>query len=162
MRTWLNVALLELIGQSPLDDEPDRIAERFRPDVSIDDIVATLAALETLGFISRDKAGLWRREVGNVSSSHNVAKEEIRGFHKQMLVRAAESIERDAVTERCILSQCLAIAPERLGEAEALLVEFRTRFSQTLRTNGGEIFHLGLQLVPLTKPPKKTPTQPKA
>lgn len=150
---WYLVTLLELSMIDGFQDDPAWIAKRLRNAISEDLARKALEKLEEVELLKRDEDGKLRRNVSGLLVESRSPSQSIRNFHRQMLSLADKTLDDVPQNQRLFLSQTFRVAPERMAEAEELIVEFRRRF-QVLMAGGEEkeVYHLAIQFFPLTSP----------
>ena len=76
----------------------------------------------------------------------------IRKHHSQNLSLAEQSLHRDSVEHREFGSVTMAVNPEKLAQAKAILLKTRKKISDLLEMGElSEVYTLSFQLFPLTK-----------
>jgi len=88
-----------------------------------------------------------------LTTSHDVPNEAIRRYHRMMIELAQESLEKQTTEERDITGMTVSIDRKKMGQAKALLTEFRRKFQQLLEAPNGratDVYQLNLQFFRLT------------
>jgi uncharacterized protein (TIGR02147 family) len=127
---WYHTAILELIETSTFKNDPKWISKRL--DISLHETTQALGRLKKLELIEEDKNGhIFRTEV-NLSASYGLPSSAIRKMNRQLLLKAADSLESQSLNERNISTITMAIDPERLAEAEKMIIQFRRKLAAFL------------------------------
>lgn len=97
-------------------------------------------------------SGLLKRTCAPITTSRDRASASLRRHHKQMLERAAQSLDDVPVELRDIGSITMAIDVNKIAEAKERINEFKTDMSRLMeQANPNAVYNLGIQLFPLCK-----------
>lgn len=147
LASWEHFAILSLLELHGFSGKERDIAARL--NVPLATIDAALGRLEKLGMIARKK-GRWEATDGKMATKSAVPNKALREGHKQNILKAIESLEKDAVEDRDISGITMAISKARLPEAQKLIQDFRRRMSVFLESgNKNAVYRLNVQLFPL-------------
>jgi uncharacterized protein (TIGR02147 family) len=150
---WVCFALLNLADTKGFRMDALWIAKRLA--ISPAEAQVALDRLERVGLIERVDGEL-RVTPDYVISPSGIPSEAIRNYHRQILKKASEALELQAVTEREFTGSGFAIDPARLPELKKAIARFQdeivTRFSSR---DGREVYHLELALFRLSEPVKE-------
>lgn len=148
---WYYVAALEFLTMRKGEVEAEDIAEGL--GIEIEQAHEALSRLLTSGQIRRE-AGYFARNENYLFAETAVPSAVIRGFHKQILERAAIALDTQAMDQRKPLSTVLTFDTRRLQEAMAFLdemdKEFFNRFEAKVETDS--VYAFALQLFRIDKP----------
>lgn len=145
--SWEHFAILALLELHGFSGKERDIAARLKTPLATID--AALGRLETLGLIVR-KRSRWEITGKNMTTKSPVPNKALREGHKQNILKAIESLEKDAVEDRDISGMTMAISKARLPEAQKLIQDFRRRISAFLESgNKNSVYRLNIQLFPL-------------
>lgn len=151
---WYHIPILEMTTLTGFKFTAAGIAKRL--GISSLEAQVAIERLERLELIEKDEKGQYRKthHFGLFQSPH--ASQALRHFHKQMLTKAAEAIDEQAIPERYIGSQTFSINTADVAEARTMLADFQqklaTHFDRAERRN--ETYFLGMQLFRLTNKEK--------
>jgi uncharacterized protein (TIGR02147 family) len=98
--SWWLVAIRELIDTAGFVEDPEWIGRQLVPPVSEGEARRALSVLESLELVARDEQGRLRQKSGTLSTEDEVVDASVGKFHKEMLVRASEAIDRFRQDER--------------------------------------------------------------
>jgi uncharacterized protein (TIGR02147 family) len=160
---WYYPAIRELAARADFQESPKWIAARLRPKITPAEAQQALALLLSLGLLMRDETtGRVVRGEPTLTTEHEVRPggQEVRSlaagnFHRQMLERAAQSIElvprerRDlAALTVCVSAATAALVKERIHK-------FREEITQLCDADARAeiVYQLNVQWFPLSVAP---------
>lgn len=109
---WWNPAIRELVAIPGFRDDPEWIARQLRPAITPAQARAAIDLLLELGFVVRDADGGLRQREPLLSTGPEVRSLAVGNFHRQMMQRAAESIELVDRAEREISGLTVALSQQ--------------------------------------------------
>ncbi len=146
---WYHYAILNLAKIKRAKADPQWIARRL--GITSLEARRALLRLERMGFLEVKNNKLFRK-VGSLSSTEAIPSAPLRKFHKQNLLLAIASIERDGIDDRYNSSITMAIDSSRLIPARKLFSKFRDRLCAFLESeNPDSVYTLGMQLFPVVR-----------
>jgi uncharacterized protein (TIGR02147 family) len=155
---WWIVPTRELLGLPGTALEPNEIAKRLWPQVATRDVKQGLELLERLGIVERDDAGRLVNKRGTLETAPQVKSLAVRNYHRDMLHRAAESLDKLPVEERNITSVAVRLTAGQYQSVRALIDGFGNQVlekaSESLdvqTSDNTEVYNLCMALVPATK-----------
>lgn len=148
---WYHLPILEMLELKNFDYSSKNIASRL--GISPLEAETAIERLERLELIEKDERGRYKKAQNDLLVKTKQANQAAQRFHRQMLIKAAESFENQEPKDRYIGAQTFAVDPAQLTQAREIAdrvrVELNTLFDQgTKRT---EVYQLGVQLFRLTK-----------
>ncbi len=148
---WYNVAVRELVACRGFREDPEWIAARVSPPITPAQAANALDLLLTLGFLERGPDGRLRQREQLLSTGPEVRSLAVGNFHRQMMERAAESIERIPRERRDISGVTVALTPELLALFKQKITQLR---AELLEASGAAqsptvVAQLNFQLFPL-------------
>jgi uncharacterized protein (TIGR02147 family) len=151
---WVCFAILNLADTKGFRLDPAWIAKRLA--VSQAEAQVSFDRLERVGLIERVD-GLMRVTPDYVISPSGIPSEAIRNYHRQILKKAGDALDLQAMTEREFIGSGFATDPSRLPELKKAIARFQeemvTRFSCR---EGQEVYHLEIALFRLSEPVSET------
>ena len=150
---WYYPVIRELVRLPDFKEDPEWISKQIKPSVSIENVEEALFKLQELNLIKRNKEGRLEQVSLNISSGNKVSKTFLRKFHKQMIRKGKESIERFSKEERFLASSTLCLNDEKLNEISDLLKKCCEEII-TISSNVNDsdrVVQLNFQLFPLTE-----------
>lgn len=85
------------------------------------------------------------------TTSHDIANQALKKFHKQHLRKSIEAIDKVDVKDRDITTMTMAIDKKKISEAKELIKNFRRSLCKLLESGDkNEVYNLNIQLIPLT------------
>jgi uncharacterized protein (TIGR02147 family) len=146
---WYHYAILNLAKLKRHKADPQWIAKRL--GITSLEARSAILRLERMDFLEV-KSNKLHRKVGSLSTTEAIPSAALRKFHKQNLLLAISSIERDGIDERYNTSITMAIDSSRLISARKLFLRFRDRMCAFLESeNPDSVYTLGMQLFPVVR-----------
>lgn len=150
---WYMPVIWELAGIPGFQDDPEWIAKRVIPNITPAQVRKALTDLEQLGLLIRSEKGLLVKSQSNLRTKDEVASTAIAQWHREMIKRAAESIDlvprekRDISSITCSMSQGMAKKiKEKIQKFRKELLEMASQDpSPTV------VYQLNFQLFPQTE-----------
>lgn len=151
---WYYPAIRELAACEAFTDDPQWIADRLVPKISVSQAREALQVLLELGLLVRNDDGLLIQGDSSVSTGNEMRSLAIGNFHRQMMERAESAI--DAVPQRHREISGVTVALSQQG-FEALKRRIHALRSEILRLAEDEsaadrVIQFNFQAFPLTKP----------
>jgi uncharacterized protein (TIGR02147 family) len=149
---WYYPAVREMVARADFVEDATWIARQLRPRIKPAEARRALALLTELGLLERDASGRLVRGEPSLTTGHEVRSLAIGNFHRQMMQRAAESIETVDRAERDLSALTVCVAAERVPELKARIQAFREALLDLCdRDTAPEVvYQLNIQLFPLT------------
>jgi uncharacterized protein (TIGR02147 family) len=153
LRNWYYIPILELVMLSNFDGELESIARRL--GLSLTTVGIAVRELVDLGLLKQvDGRHTKTKTLLRFTSATSLHL--IRQFHDAMLTRAREELRLRQAEEdferRLIIGITVTAAPEKVQEAKRRLAECLYEIANDLMSAPGtEVYHIALQLLPLTK-----------
>lgn len=146
---WWHFGLMNLVKVKNFQSDVGWMSEKL--GIRESDCIEALERLKRLGLMS-NATGVWKRTSNPLETPTDIPSEAIRGFHRQNIRRAMDSIENVPVRERDISSIMVVTNKEKLEEAKKRIRLFRKELADFLDADGGdEVYSLNIQLFPQTK-----------
>jgi uncharacterized protein (TIGR02147 family) len=150
---WYNTAVREIVMFGGRNFTAEQIAETLNPKITPKEAETAINLLTELGFIKKDKDGLWVQSDPALSTGPEVKSLAIANFHREMLKLASESIERYPASERDISALTLRVNSESIAEIKRRIIEFRKELLEfgLNEESTDQVLQINLQAFPLTK-----------
>jgi len=150
---WYHPAIRELVGAPDFQEEPRWIAKRLSPPLKERQAAQSLALLLELGLVVRDP-GTQKLGLGEptLTTEHEVSSLGVANFHRQMMERASESIDRIPPAERDFAALTVRVSPRLVTEVKERVHRFRESLAELCDSapEGTMVYQLNLQWFPLT------------
>ncbi len=149
---WYHIPILEMVGLENFKFTPENIGKRL--GISNLQTEVAIERLMRLELLEKDESGKFQKVHNNYLFKSKKSNDALQRFHKQMLVKASESIDTQDPTERYFGTQTFSIDTSQIDEAKQILEEARQKIIALFEKGGkrNETYHLGLHLFRLTKP----------
>lgn len=147
---WYHYAILSALElpEAKLD------AKWMAKQIGIKPLQAALAIdrLKRLGLVEESAAGTWKQATAPIKIDNSLSTSATKKFHKQLLERAAESIDRDPISDRDFSSMTFSMSASQMDFAKKRIQAFRRELTAELESQGTPetVFNFTIQLYPVT------------
>lgn len=155
---WYNPAIRELVRCKDFQGDPKWIAKRIFPMISVIEARESLKLLLRLGLIQKNEQGQYTLTERAVTTERELLSMSARSFHREMGHRAIESLDTVPLDRRDFSGITFGLPASKVQKLKDKLNEFREELNSTLGSledETDEVYHLNIQLFPLTKKEKK-------
>ncbi|MGZ3805823.1 MAG: TIGR02147 family protein [Pseudobdellovibrionaceae bacterium] len=148
---WYLSVLRGLAGLPGFFENPQWISQKLFPVISPAEIQSGFETLLKLNLLKRDEKGKLVQTAENVSSDDEVALSSVALFHREMMQRASESIDRVPREKRDISGITIGMSPETAKKIKEMTQKFRKEIVEVAAQdeNATTIYQLNIQLFPL-------------
>jgi uncharacterized protein (TIGR02147 family) len=149
--TWYVPVVREFVTCPGFRPDPEWISKHLIPPISPTQAAQAIELLLGLGFLVRGPDGSLRQESPLLSTGPEVRSLAIGNFHRQMMERAAASIELVPREWRDISSLTVALSPQGLQEFKQEIVALRAKLLErsAAEQNPTRVVQLNFQLFPM-------------
>jgi uncharacterized protein (TIGR02147 family) len=150
---WYIPVIRELAARADFEEDPQWIARKLLPPIAVREAAQALDTLLQLGLLVRAESGrLVQAEPLLATRDDGPLGHHLVTFHRSMLERAAEAIDRVPRDEREIASLTLCLSEPRLRELKQALERFRAELLQQYGEEAGarRVVQVNMQLFPLS------------
>lgn len=150
---WYLVPIRELVGLEGFREDPQWISRQLEPSISVGDAKKALETLETLQLVRRDARGKLVQSDALVSTGDQVASALVAQFHREMIEKGRESLDRFGAADRQISSVTLGLSPAGMKKIRVLIDRFRKELMEVARrdVHPTRVAQFNFQLFPLTQ-----------
>jgi uncharacterized protein (TIGR02147 family) len=154
---WFYVAIRELVAIDGFNEDPEWIAEALSPPITRAEAADALEALQKLGLIKRNEQGKLEQTDRALGSGDEVDSTSLVEFHRQMITKGSESLERHTGEDREVSSLTFSADMQTAGQIKELVRRFKKELSAiVLNTNTAEeVFQFNIQFFPITEKKRK-------
>jgi uncharacterized protein (TIGR02147 family) len=155
---WYNPAIRELIRCKDFQGDPKWIAKRIFPMISVIEARESLRLLERLGLIRKNENGDYIQVERAVTTERELLSMSARNFHREMGHRAVESLDSVPIDRRDFSGITFGLPASKVQKLKDKINEFREELNSTLGSleeETDDVYHLNIQLFPLTKKDRK-------
>jgi len=154
LSNWFYPAIRELAGREDFKDEPAWIARQLVPRITTSEAKAALKLLFELGLLVRGEDGRVARGDPSLTTGHEVQSIAVVNYHRQMLERAAGSMELVRREQRDVSALTVCISAETVAEVKERIHRFRDELLERCDADpkGHTVYQLNIQLFPLSQP----------
>ena len=150
---WYNPAIRELAGRADFSEDPRWIASQVRPRISPTEAAEAMRLLLALGLLVRDaNSGRILRGEPTLTTEHEVRSLGAAAFHRQMIERAAESLETVPAALRDLAALTVCISPQTAARVKERIHQFREALTELCDsdTAGAVVYQMNIQWFPLS------------
>ncbi len=148
---WYHYAILSLLEIPEFKMTSAWISERL--GISDDEAKLAIDRLKKLELVVR-KEGRWIQGTKPIRMDNTQSTAATRGFYRQLLERASDSLDRDAFENRCFRSMTLAMNPDDVPYATQQVRQFLRGLSLELesRSTPTTVYQIANLIFPVSKP----------
>jgi len=153
LSNWWLPAIRELARRPDFRAEPDWVARQLRPSLRPAEAAKALATLQELGMLVDDGEGGLVPAEATVATPPEITRLAVLNYHRGMLERASESIERFEGPDRHLLAVTLGMPASLMPQLKAECTAFLERIAHLCDASTDDtdrIMQLNLQLFPLS------------
>lgn len=153
---WYNPAIRELAARDDFQEDPRWIAAQLLPRITPSEAAEAMKLLLSLGLLVRDeKSGRAVRGEPTLTTEHEVRSLGAAAFHRQMLERAAQSIESVPRELRDLAALTVCVSPATIAQVKQRIHQFRESLTELCDadTAGNTVYQLNVQWFPLSLAP---------
>jgi plasmid maintenance system antidote protein VapI len=160
---WYHYAILSLLDL-PKENFGAKLEARGiarRLGITVLEAKLAIERLQRLDLIYQSEDGRWTSKGRSLKVDNTISTPATRKFHKQLLEKAADSIERDDISERAISAVSLAIDASQIDFAKERIRNFRRELMAELEAKGhpDSVYFLTIQLFPVALNEERTDTE---
>lgn len=147
---WRHGAIMELTFVDDFVSDPKWMAQRL--GISIVEVESVVQRLLRLKLLEK-KDGIYRKTHEQVASADKtITTPAHKKLQRQVLKKAIHSLENNPLEVRNMTSMAMAIDPELLPQAKALIQEFARNLCTLLESGKrSQVYQLGVCLYPISK-----------
>lgn len=151
---WYHGAIMELTFTENFNSDPAWIAkELFISEVEIRQAIKRLIRL---GLLEEREGVLVKCHAQVSTADKNITTSAHRRLQKQVLEKAAESLENDPIDVRNMTAMVMAVDPKKIPVAKRLIQEFSRELCAYLETGKRtQVYQMGVSLYPLSRREEK-------
>jgi uncharacterized protein (TIGR02147 family) len=136
-------------------DDYKLLGEQLNPRISEREAREAMDLLEKLGFISKDRDGIYRVTEAHVSTGEKWRSLAIKNFQKEIIALSLYSLDQGAQETRDISTVTMSITEDGFKEIKELAKEFRAAVIKRVNEMNMEprdrVYQLNMQFIPLSR-----------
>lgn len=150
--TWYHPVVRELVVSQACNGSAEEIAKKLSPTITSAQVAKSIALLESLGMIQKDKSGSWHQTDAIISTGPELASLIVHNYHKHLLDLSKQKMDDVPSARRDVSSLTLGIRRDRLPQIIAKIRQFRSDMLKLVSedTDPEEVVLLNMQLYPVT------------
>lgn len=148
---WFLIPLRELVGRSDFQNDPHWIAQQFVPHLTEKEVSEGLEILLKLNLIAKTTEGKLEPVETVISTGEGVVSQAVVNYHREMIKKGAEALDRFTEKERDISSLTMGVSQEKVEKIREMIREFRREIISLVHDEKDieDVVQLNLQLFPL-------------
>lgn len=150
---WYFVAVRELAHLKDFRADPKWIVAKLDKKISQKEAAEAIDLLLKLGLLVKAEDGTIKPSEINISTETEVRSLAVANYHREMITKAAQSIEAAHHDERDISSLTVSVSKESFEKAKKMIQEFRRKLLITLAEdkNPDAVYQVNFQLFNLSE-----------
>lgn len=150
---WYHPVVRSLVSKVRFRNDYALLARRLIPRITPAQAKASVALLEKLGLIKKDKAGGWLQAEPIISTGDEVMSLNVINYHKQVSRLAENAFDRSKRDERDISALTLGISGETFNRIKGKLQSIRKEIMEIAgeSENPDRVYQLNLQFFPVAR-----------
>ena len=155
LSNWYHPAIRELAGRPDFREEPEWIASELRPTIGATQAAESLELLLDLGLLARDaKTKRLIQAEPTLTTEHEVSALGAANFHRQMMERAADSMDNVPAQFRDFAALTVRVSPKTVTQIKERIHQFREALAELCDADaeGMSVYQLNVQWFPLSRP----------
>ncbi len=139
---WYHLGILACLALDNFEFSPYNLANFF--GISRIESQAAIERLVRLGLIKKNETG-YKETESDVLIASTISNESLNAYHKQMLSKAAASIEGQSFEERLFRTENIVIDKDQVREADMIIEEFFLKMARLTKQakKKSKVYHLG-------------------
>lgn len=153
---WYFVAMRELIQLSEFSEDPRWINKKLGLNLPEHEIKTAIQTLIDLDLIHRDDRNQLKQRDGKISTPPDLANLAVHNFHKEMMKKASDSLEKSRTVDRDISTLTVSLNQEQFGQIKERINQFRKEIHALAEKNKNSaeaVYQVNFQLFNLTEVP---------
>lgn len=148
---WYHYAILSLLQLPDAKFEAKWIASKL--GIKVLSAKLAIERLQKVGLVEETSPGVWKQSGKPIKIDNKTSTAATKKFHKQLLARASESIDKDSVDIRDFSSITFVLDPSQIDYAKNRLRDFRRQLMNELEAIGqpSAVYNMTIQLYPVTQ-----------
>ncbi|MGZ3745239.1 MAG: TIGR02147 family protein [Pseudobdellovibrionaceae bacterium] len=154
---WYFPVVRGLVALPEFQEDPVWIAERIKPRITPAEARKALEELKALGLVCRDKTGKLIQANPTVVTSNSITSAALAKYHREMMKKAGESIDRFPRESRDLSAMTLGVSAESVKIIKEMMEKFRRDIIEVASKDQGidSVYQLNVYLFPVTEVEKK-------
>jgi len=150
---WYFPVLRELVVFGDKQQTPEQLAGCLIPAVTVKEVETALTRLTDLGLIRKNDAGRWEQSNQIITTGPEVKSLLIANFHREMIAKGEQAINRFPASERDITALTFSIKQSKVLELKQKIAEFRQEMLKEFAgdEDTDQVIQINIQAFPLTK-----------
>ena len=149
---WYYIPVRELVALKGFRNDFDWIAKKLNPKITAQEAKKAIDELTALGLIRRNANNELEQVDENISTGDEVVHKTIPVYHKEMLKKAIEAVDRYPISSRDISSVTLGVSAKNLKMIKEMVQKFRKELLAAASSGDdpNQVFQINFQVFPLS------------
>lgn len=151
---WYIPVIRELITCKDFNGDPQWIADRIVPSITLPQVKKSISLLQTLGLITPDESGIrWKQTNRTISTPSEVMSVAATNYHINAIELGKESLSRFNAKQRDVRAVTLGLPKSKVSELKAMIETFWSdllSFANELQ-DVEQVMQVNIQMFPMSK-----------
>jgi uncharacterized protein (TIGR02147 family) len=150
---WYFSVVRGLVGLPGFKEDPEWIAQHVSPSITPSEAREAVKELLMLGLLRRDPQGRLEQSNANIATINALVSSSMAHFHREMMKRASEAIDRVPREKRDLAAMTVGVSPETVNKIKELAEKFRGDIVAMVArdTSPTVLYQLNFYLFPVTE-----------
>lgn len=148
---WYYPTVRGLVNTEGFKEDPNWIAKRVNPQISPAEARKAIDELLQLGLLSRNETGKLVLSNPTVTTSNAITSSSLANYHREMMNKAAESIDRFPRELRDLSALTLTVSKDSVGVLKEMSEKFRRDILEVVSRDSAmnSVYQLNIYLFPV-------------
>jgi uncharacterized protein (TIGR02147 family) len=148
---WFTIPVRELVATKNFKEDPEWIAKQLIPPIKASEAKKALQDLLDLKLIERNQEGKLVQTNVIITTGDEVDSTSVKAFHKEMIQKASESLDRYHYKKRDITCVTLGISQNNVDKLKEITSRFRKEILELAKEENTErVYQVNFQVFPLS------------
>ncbi|MGZ3769863.1 MAG: TIGR02147 family protein [Bdellovibrio sp.] len=150
---WYFPIVRGLVALPEFVEDPNWIAKKIKPEITSAEAKKALEELLQLGLLSRTESGKLILSNPTVTTSNSITSVSLAQYHREMLKKASESIDRFPRDQRNLSALTLGLSAKSIGQIKEVIDKFQRDIIDIASKDSAadSICQLNVYLFPVTE-----------
>jgi uncharacterized protein (TIGR02147 family) len=148
---WYFIPIREFVTLEGFKEDYEWIAQKIVPPIKPTEAEKAVRELLALGMLERDEQGRLKQRASFLSTSDEVSSSAIAQYHREMIKRAAESIDNVPREKRDISNMTITVSEETAAVIKEKIQNFRKELIELVSQGDSPeaVYQINFQMFPL-------------
>lgn len=149
---WFTIPVRELVATKNFKEDPEWIAKQLIPSIKASEAKKALQDLLDLKLIERNNQGKLVQTDVIITTGDDVDSTSVKAFHKEMIQKGSQSLDRYHYKERDISCVTLGISQKNIDKLKEITNRFRQEILELAKNeeDAERVYQVNVQTFPLS------------